>query len=194
MHRTPPRRHDPAGEFSLDDASADKIDRLMALGHGVAVEKANLQAVEQRVLGAGPGLRRFRRSTMKNLIEPYDETGSWHERDHADRSDEGLCPLGVVISKVGDPGHRLATRFASSSRCVRNGARDGVGFRVGVRQRSRRWRPTPHPRHIDLTAARSNVVIVVDDVMLAPATSGQSMSPNWPRKSMSVAAPICCLP
>ena len=42
----------PPGEFSLDDASADKIDRLMALGHGVAVEKANLQAVKQRFFSA----------------------------------------------------------------------------------------------------------------------------------------------
>ena len=70
------------------------------------------------------------------------------------------------FSKVGDPGHRLAHALREQLD-VLGMVRDGVGFRVGVRQRSSRWLPTPHPRRIDLTAARSNVVIVVeDDVML----------------------------
>jgi len=36
------------GEFSLDDASSDKIDNLMSLGRSEAVKKANLDAVKQR--------------------------------------------------------------------------------------------------------------------------------------------------
>lgn len=40
------------GEFSLDDASADKIERLMNLGRGEAVKKANLDAVKQRFFSA----------------------------------------------------------------------------------------------------------------------------------------------
>jgi len=36
------------GEYSLDDASPEKIDRLMNLGRGEAVKKANLDAVKQR--------------------------------------------------------------------------------------------------------------------------------------------------
>jgi len=44
--------------------------------------------------------------------------------------------------------------------------RDGIGFRIPVRQRSLDWRPASNPRPIDLAAARWNVVIVVeDDVM-----------------------------
>jgi patatin-like phospholipase/acyl hydrolase len=38
------------GEFTLDDASADRIDRLISLGHGEAVKKANLDAVKARFL------------------------------------------------------------------------------------------------------------------------------------------------
>jgi uncharacterized protein len=38
------------GEFSLDDASPDKIDRLMNLGRGEAVKKENLAAAKQRFL------------------------------------------------------------------------------------------------------------------------------------------------
>jgi SLOG-like protein len=49
--------------------------------------------------------------------------------------------------------------------------RDGVGFRVPVRQRSRPWRPLADavtPRPIDLDESRSNIVIAVfDDVMSA---------------------------
>jgi hypothetical protein len=49
--------------------------------------------------------------------------------------------------------------------------RDGVGFRVPVRQRSRPWRPLTDavtPRPIDLDESRSNIVIAVfDDVMSA---------------------------
>jgi patatin-like phospholipase/acyl hydrolase len=40
------------GEFSLDDASSDKIDRLMNLGRGEAVKKANLDSVKQRFFSA----------------------------------------------------------------------------------------------------------------------------------------------
>jgi len=40
------------GEFSLDDASSDKIDRLMNLGRGEAVKKVNLDSVKQRFLSA----------------------------------------------------------------------------------------------------------------------------------------------
>jgi uncharacterized protein len=38
------------GEFSLDDASPEKIEQLMSLGRGEAVKKANLDAVKQRFL------------------------------------------------------------------------------------------------------------------------------------------------
>jgi patatin-like phospholipase/acyl hydrolase len=38
------------GEFSLDDASPEKIDRLINLGRGEAVKKANLDAVMPRFL------------------------------------------------------------------------------------------------------------------------------------------------
>ena len=70
------------------------------------------------------------------------------------------------FAKVGDPGHRLAHALRDQLD-VLGMVRDGVGFRVPVRQRSSLWRPTPYPRRIDLSAARSNVVIVVeDDVML----------------------------
>ncbi|MDO9058724.1 MAG: CBASS cGAMP-activated phospholipase [Bradyrhizobium sp.] len=40
------------GEFSLDDASPDKIDRLMSLGRGEAVKKANLDTMKQRFFSA----------------------------------------------------------------------------------------------------------------------------------------------
>lgn len=39
------------GEYTLDDASADKIDQLINLGRGEAVKKANLDAVKARFLG-----------------------------------------------------------------------------------------------------------------------------------------------
>jgi len=39
------------GEYTLDDASADKIDQLIGLGRGEAVKKANLDAVKARFLG-----------------------------------------------------------------------------------------------------------------------------------------------
>jgi len=39
------------GEYTLDDASAEKIDQLINLGHGEAVKKANLDAVKARFLG-----------------------------------------------------------------------------------------------------------------------------------------------
>ena len=38
------------GEFSLDDASPEKIEQLMNLGRGEAVKRANLDAVKQRFL------------------------------------------------------------------------------------------------------------------------------------------------
>jgi uncharacterized protein len=38
------------GEFSLDDASPQKIERLMSLGRGEGVKKANLEAVSKRFL------------------------------------------------------------------------------------------------------------------------------------------------
>jgi patatin-like phospholipase/acyl hydrolase len=38
------------GEFTLDDASTDKINQLINLGRGVAVEKAKLDAVKTRFL------------------------------------------------------------------------------------------------------------------------------------------------
>lgn len=40
------------GEFSLDDASDDKIGRLMNLGRGKAVEKENLEAAKKRFFSA----------------------------------------------------------------------------------------------------------------------------------------------
>jgi hypothetical protein len=64
-----------------------------------------------------------------------------------------------------DPGYRLASSLHRQLDVV-GMIRDGIGFRIPVFQRSRRWRPTPNPRPIDLTAARRNVIIVViDDVM-----------------------------
>lgn len=39
------------GEYSLDDASPQKIDQLINRGHGEAVKKANLDAVKARFLG-----------------------------------------------------------------------------------------------------------------------------------------------
>lgn len=64
-----------------------------------------------------------------------------------------------------DPGCRLADSLHRQLDVV-GMIRDGIGFRIPVFQRSRRWRPTPNPRPIDLSAARRNVIIVVvDDVM-----------------------------
>lgn len=69
------------------------------------------------------------------------------------------------LAKVEDPGRRLAHALRDQLD-VLGMVRDGVGFRIPVRQRSNRWRPTKYPRRIELSAARSNVVIVVeDDVM-----------------------------
>jgi uncharacterized protein len=40
------------GEFSLDEATPDKIDRLMNLGRGEAVKRENLEAVKKRFVAA----------------------------------------------------------------------------------------------------------------------------------------------
>jgi uncharacterized protein len=39
------------GEYTLDDASAEKIDQLIGLGRGELTRKANLDAVKARFLG-----------------------------------------------------------------------------------------------------------------------------------------------
>jgi hypothetical protein len=64
-----------------------------------------------------------------------------------------------------DPGCRLARALQDRLDAV-GMIRDGVGFRIPVRQRSRPWRPGTKPRPIDFSAGRSNVILVVqDDVM-----------------------------
>jgi len=66
-----------------------------------------------------------------------------------------------------DPGCQLAHALRDQLDAL-GMIRDGVGFRIPVRQRSRPWRPKLNPRPIELGAARSNVVVVVvDDVMRA---------------------------
>jgi hypothetical protein len=65
-------------------------------------------------------------------------------------------------------GARLAHAFGERLDAV-GMVRDGVGFRIPVRQRSVPWRPTIDavtPRKIELDDARSNIVVAVyDDVM-----------------------------
>jgi len=67
-------------------------------------------------------------------------------------------------------GARLARAFGERLDAV-GMVRDGVGFRIPVRQRSLPWRPASDavtPRKINLADSRSNVVIAVyDDVMSA---------------------------
>jgi len=82
-----------------------------------------------------------------------------------------IDPLRVYVlwaprrAGANDPGRRLA-RALRSQLDLLGMIRDGIGFRIPVRQRSLAWRPTSTPRPIDLAAARWNVVIVVqDDVM-----------------------------
>jgi len=81
-----------------------------------------------------------------------------------------MDPLRVYVlwapSRAGDdPGRRLARALRRQLDLV-GMIRDGIGFSIAVRQRSRTWRPPSKPRPIDLTAARWNVIVVVgDDVM-----------------------------
>jgi hypothetical protein len=82
-----------------------------------------------------------------------------------------IDPLRVYVlwaprrAGANDPGRRLARALRSQLDLV-GMIRDGIGFRIPVRQRSLAWRPMSSPRPIDLAAARWNVVIVVeDDVM-----------------------------
>jgi len=67
-------------------------------------------------------------------------------------------------------GSRLADAFGERFDAV-GMVRDGVGFRIPVRQRSKCWRPVVDPvtpRAICLDDARSNIVVAVyDDVMAA---------------------------
>lgn len=66
-----------------------------------------------------------------------------------------------------DAGHRVAHALSEQLDAL-GMVRDGVGFRIPVRQRSQPWRKGGTPRPIDLDAAQVNVVVVVaDDVMNA---------------------------
>jgi hypothetical protein len=82
-----------------------------------------------------------------------------------------IDPLRVYVlwaprrAGANDPGRRLARALRSQLDLV-GMIRDGIGFRIPVRQRSLAWRPASPPRPVDLAGARWNVVIVVqDDVM-----------------------------
>jgi hypothetical protein len=64
-----------------------------------------------------------------------------------------------------DPGYRLARDLHDRLDAL-GMIRDGMGFRIPVRQRSHAWQAASTPRPIDLAAARSNVVIVVEDHLM----------------------------
>jgi hypothetical protein len=97
-----------------------------------------------------------------------------------------MDPLRVYVvwasSRAGadDPGRRLA-RALRSQLDVLGMIRDGIGFRIPIRQRNRGWRPGSMPRPIDLAAARWNVVVIVeDDIMRA--------RPGWAKYLAEIAA------